>query len=122
MRIVYSKNEITGQAMYLRAQIYYARGLNYNALLKTDNQYEIKRAKELCETAVSSFPKSEGAINCQNLLNQIKIPTLNVQTEKINIPDQPFRSLVKYKNVNNLYLRIIKNKPGRNKKNRPVKL
>lgn len=105
---MYSKNTAAAQAMYLRAQMYYDRGEGYDALTKKDNQYEIKRAKELCETVINSFPKSEGAINCQNLLNQVKIPALNLETEKVNIPDQPFRSLVKYKNISTLYLRVVK--------------
>jgi hypothetical protein len=105
---IYSKNEAAAQAMYLRAQMYYTLGEEYNPIIKKENQYEIKRAKELCDIAINYFPKSEGGINCRNLLNQIKIPSLNIETEKVNIIDQPFRSLVKYKNIDVLYFRVIK--------------
>ncbi|MEP7164206.1 MAG: alpha-2-macroglobulin family protein [Ferruginibacter sp.] len=105
---IYIKNEAAAQAMYLRAQLYFTRGNEYDPVSKKETQYEIKRAKELCDIAINGFPKSEGAINCQNLLNMIKMPLLGFQTEKVNIPGQPFRSLVKYKNINTLHLRIIK--------------
>ena len=108
----FSKNPAAAQAMYLRAQLYFSRGSQYDPVSKKESQYEIKRAKEVCDLALNSFPGSEGAINCQNLLNQIKIPSLAFETEKVNVPGQPFRSLVKYKNINTLYLRIIKTSRG----------
>lgn len=104
----YASNAAAAQAMFLRAGIYFKNGQEYDPFTKTDNQYEIKRAKELCEAAVSKFPKSEGGINAQNLLNQILQPSLNLETEKVNVPGQPFRSLVKYKNVKTVFFRLVK--------------
>lgn len=104
----YASNAAAAQAMYLRAAIYFKNGQDYDPFTKTDNQYEIKRAKELSEAAVSKFPKSEGGINAQNLLNQILQPSLNLETEKVNVPGQPFRSLVKYKNVKTVFFRLVK--------------
>jgi uncharacterized protein YfaS (alpha-2-macroglobulin family) len=104
----YPNNEAAAQAMYLRAKIYFDKGQDYNAVTKTDNQYEIKRAKELCELAIKKYPKSEGGINAQNLLNSILQPSLSLETEKVNVPQQPFRTLVKYKNVPTVYFRLIK--------------
>ncbi|MEO6488887.1 MAG: alpha-2-macroglobulin family protein [Ferruginibacter sp.] len=103
-----SNNPAAAQTMYLRAQLYYSQGQKYDPHTHPENQYEIKRAKELCEVATSRFPASEGAINCQNLLAQIKVPLLNMESEIVNVPSQPFRSLVKYKNINVLYVRILK--------------
>ncbi|MBC7508743.1 MAG: alpha-2-macroglobulin, partial [Ferruginibacter sp.] len=91
-----------------RAQLYNERGQNFEPLTKTADQYEIKKAKELTELAVKKFPKSEGGINAQNLINQILKPALKLETEKVNVPDQPFRTLVSYKNTKAIYFRIIK--------------
>ncbi len=104
----FSGNEAAAQAMYLRAKIYYDKGQDFEPFTKTDNQYEIKRAKELCELAVKKYAKSEGGINAQNLLNSILQPSLSLETEKVNVPQQPFRTLVKYKNAKNIFFRIIK--------------
>ncbi|MFZ1784830.1 MAG: alpha-2-macroglobulin family protein [Ferruginibacter sp.] len=101
-------NPAMAQAMFLRGTIYYQRGLEYKPLTKTDPQYEIKRAKELFETIYSRFPKSEAGIQAKNSISQIEQPSLNLETEKVNIPLQPFRSLVSYKNIKTLYLRVIK--------------
>jgi uncharacterized protein YfaS (alpha-2-macroglobulin family) len=104
----YPNNPAIAQAMFLRGNIYLQRGQQYEALTKTENQYEIKRARELFETAYARFPKSEGGINAKNAVGQINQPSLNIETEKVNLPLQPFRSLVKYKNIKTLYLRVIK--------------
>lgn len=104
----YPGNPAIAQAMYLRGNIYLNRGSEYDPFTKTANQYEIKRAKELFEQVYAKFPKSEGGINAKNELMQIAIPSLNLQTEKVNQPNQPFRTLVKYKNIQTLYLRVIK--------------
>ncbi|MBP6025613.1 alpha-2-macroglobulin family protein [Ferruginibacter sp.] len=104
----YSNNPAAAQAGYLRAQIYYSRGQQFVPYTKTENQYEIKRAKELCEAIVKKFPKSEGGINCLNLISSINQPSLSIETEKVNTINDPFRTLVNYKNVPKLYFRIIK--------------
>ncbi len=104
----YADNEAAAQAMYLRAKIYYDNGQQFEPNGKTANQYEIKRAKELCEAAVKKFPKSEGGINSQNLIGTIIQPALSIETEKVNTLNEAFRTLVNYKNVPKVYFRIIK--------------
>ena len=109
IEVGYSTNPASAQAMYLRASIYYNKGNDRDE--ETNNNphhYEIKRAKELCDIAYSKFPKSEGGINAANLLQTILQPMLQMETERVNLPNQPFRSLVKYKNAPIVYFRIIK--------------
>jgi uncharacterized protein YfaS (alpha-2-macroglobulin family) len=104
----YPDNATAAQASYLKAALYNERGQQYDPFGKTDNQYEIKRAKEICEAVAKKFPKSEGGVSCLNLLSSITHPSLHVETEKVNLPGQPFRTLVNYKNIPKLYIRIIK--------------
>ena len=104
----FTGNAVAAQASYLRAKIYFDEGQNYDPFLKPANQYQIKKAKELCETVVAKFPKSEGGINCSNLINEILQPILSMETEKVNTPLQAFRSLIKYKNAGTVYFRLIK--------------
>jgi uncharacterized protein YfaS (alpha-2-macroglobulin family) len=108
MESMYSSNPLSTQATFLKAQLYFQQGQNYNALTRNENQYDVKKAVEFCEVAIHKYPNSVGALNAKNLLIQINQPSINLTTEKINIPNQPFRTLVQYKNVNTLYLRIIK--------------
>ena len=104
----YPDNPAAAQATYLRGQIYLQRGRGYEPFTKTDYQYEIKRAKELFEALYARFPKSEGGINARNSLMEIEQPSLSLETEKVNVPLQPFRTLVKYKNIKTVYLRVIR--------------
>ncbi|RYF89595.1 MAG: alpha-2-macroglobulin, partial [Chitinophagaceae bacterium] len=95
-------------AMHLRAQEYLQRGVNYHPLTSPANQFDIKKAKEIAELAIKTYPKSAGAIASQNLLAQIIRPALSLETEKVNIPGEAFRTLVRYKNSPVVYLRVIR--------------
>ena len=103
----YEKNPGIAQAMYLNAQAHFEKGTDFQPLTRIANQAEIKMAKEICEEAILKFPGTEGAIHCQNLLMQILQPSIQLETEKVNLPNLPFRTLVKYKNVKKIYFRII---------------
>ena len=104
----YPNSPWAAQAIFLKARMHYTNGQKYNPFTKKDPQFEIKKAKEFCEEAIGRFPKSSGAIHCRNLLATIKFPYIDFETEKVNVPGQPFKSLVKYKNVSNIYLRVIR--------------
>ncbi|MGC4103262.1 alpha-2-macroglobulin family protein [Ferruginibacter sp.] len=104
----FQDNPLVAQAVYSRALIYYRRGEQYEANTRPIHQYELKRAKELCDAAIKKFPKSEGAINCRNLVALITKPSLSIGTEEVNTINDPFRSLVRYKNISKVYFRIIK--------------
>lgn len=104
----YPNNPLIAEAMYLRASLYRERGGDYNPFTKKENQYEIKRAKELAEKTYAAFPKSVGGTQAANMIADIMAPSINIEMEKANIPGQAFRSLVKYRNVPKLYFRIIK--------------
>ena len=107
IEISYSNNAASAQAMFLRAQLYRTNGEKYHPLTHKENQFDIQKAKLLCDSAISRFPKATGALNCRNLLIEINDPSLTLTTEKVNVPGQPFRSLVKYKNVSTVYFRAI---------------
>ena len=102
------KNEASAQAAYLRAEILLQSGDNYSPFKETISQYDKVKAKQICEATFAKYPKSEGGIHCKNLLRQIEVPALQFTTEKVNVPNQAFRVLVQYKNVQNVYCRVVK--------------
>jgi uncharacterized protein YfaS (alpha-2-macroglobulin family) len=104
----YATSPTSAQASYLRAQILMQNGGEYNPLTNTTTQFDIVKAKQICEAAYAKFPKSEGGINCKNLVNQIERPSLHFITEKVNVNNQAFRALVQFKNVKNIYCRVVK--------------
>ncbi len=109
---IYSSNNNlpeAAQAGYLLAQWYNQKGSQYNAGTGNPEDRDlIVQAVRLLKEIIARFPQSEGGINAGNLLNEINRTTLNLQIEKVNIPEQPFRVLVQFKNFNNLHLRLIK--------------
>jgi uncharacterized protein YfaS (alpha-2-macroglobulin family) len=104
----YSSSPASAQAFYLHALIYSERGNTYDPATKPAPQFDLVKAKRICEEAYAKFPKSEGSINCKNLSNGIEQPSLTFQIEKVNLTAQPFRSFVEYKNTQKVYFRIVK--------------
>ncbi len=102
----YAANPLSAQATFLIAQLIYNKAIEANRN-KDSSDYTIIKAKEILNNIAHKFPKSEGGINAQNLLKTISHPFLNLTTEKINVPDQPFRTLVNYQNLNSVYFRLL---------------
>ena len=105
----YNNQPVTAQVWWMLAQFYFEQGSSYDeAKGKEELKYAYKTAKEICEKTIKDFPKTEGAANCSNLLNNILGKSLTLQTEKVNIPGEPFRTLVNFKNFLTCHFRIIK--------------
>ncbi len=104
----YPNNPAAAQADFLLTQEIYNIAITENSAQK---KYTIKYAKELLENIYKKFPESEGGINAKNLLNQILHKELNLTSEKVNVPGEPFRTLVSYKNISSINLRIIELSP-----------
>jgi uncharacterized protein YfaS (alpha-2-macroglobulin family) len=96
------------KAWHLLAFWYWQQGSRYEVLKTDSNRNAFIRAKEICDKVIAQPEKSEGKINCQDLLQMIIHKDLHLETEKINVPDQPFRTLVSYRNFSQLYFRVIK--------------
>ncbi|MCW8803574.1 MAG: MG2 domain-containing protein, partial [Ignavibacteriaceae bacterium] len=90
-----------------KAQYFYAEGTKYNASVSDEYKWELKKALEICNTAIEKYPDTFGAGECRWLQNAILQKALTFQTEYGNIPEQPFRALLNYKNVNKIFIRII---------------
>ena len=111
----YGQLPAASQAWYLIAAYYNEKAESYKPHGDTTHRFDRIKAKEICERLLQqkAMPagrqdSSEGKINAYNLLNSINSQSLQFTVEKVNIPGQAFRSLVNYKNISTLYLRIIK--------------
>ena len=110
----YPHNPVTEQASFLLAAYYEGLAATYNPLKDTTHRYARLKAKEILEKIVTNSSvntptkRNEGWTNSYNLLKEINRQHLEFSLEKINVPDQLFRSLIQYKNFTQLYLRMIK--------------
>ena len=67
-----------------------------------------KKAKALCEQAIAKFPKSQGAKNCENLINRIEEPQIEMELNQVQLPGEAIPAVLKYRNVTNPYYKIVK--------------
>src|SRR6187401_659560 len=96
------------QAWYLLAKEYNADADSYKPFGDTTQRYARVKAKEICEKVVTQKDSSEGKINCINLLKQIEAKELKFSLEKVNVPGKTFRSLIQYRNLDKVDLRLVK--------------
>jgi uncharacterized protein YfaS (alpha-2-macroglobulin family) len=104
----YGNIPAAAQAWYLLALEHNQKANDYKPHGDTTARFERIKAKEICETVAKLKDSSEGRLNCQNLLNQINAQSLHFSMEKVNVPGLPFRALVKYKNITDVWFRIIR--------------
>jgi uncharacterized protein YfaS (alpha-2-macroglobulin family) len=74
---------------------------------RAGKQEETNKALAIIDTAVARFPESLGAENCLVLKSQILEPALSMQMDEAVLPQKPILALVQYKNIEEVYYRII---------------
>ena len=67
-----------------------------------------KKAKAMCEEAIAKFPKSKGAKNCQNLINHIEEPQIDLSLNQVQLPNEAIPAVLEYRNTTAPYYRILK--------------
>ncbi len=103
----YPNEPAAAQAWFLQAQAYAEKASGYDPFKDTSNRFGYIPAKNICEKVMAQTTDSEGKSNCRALLQSIQQKQLNLQTEKVNVPGQPFRTLISFKNFTKAYFRII---------------
>jgi hypothetical protein len=104
----YGNAPAASQAWYLVAEWYEQNASRYKAYGDSTHRMARVKAKEILERILLQKDSSEGKINAFNLLQQVRQPSLEFQVEQVNIPEQPFRSLFTYRNLNRVYLRLVR--------------
>ncbi len=105
----YTDDPAAAQAWYLLAKIIADKATGYNPFGDTMYRYNYVAAKQMIEERLKAQPAaSEGNSNMQQLLKQIETKDLSSQVENVNVPNQPFRMYVQYKNTEVLYGRILR--------------
>lgn len=63
--------------------------------------------KEL-EALIKKFPGSEGAINAQQRIAELKSRSLSIKAEEVVLPNQASKVLLQYRNIDKVWIRILK--------------
>jgi hypothetical protein len=104
----YKKNPVAAEIYYELALLYDRLGNGYNPGISDDYKWHKKKAHELCREAINTYPGSIGAINCQALIHQIEARLLQLTLEKVTVKNEPARGLLNYRNMDKVYLKIVK--------------
>jgi uncharacterized protein YfaS (alpha-2-macroglobulin family) len=96
------------QAWYLQAQWYVTQAQQYDPQKGETNRDAYLKAMSICDKVLNQKDSSEGKLNCENLVREITRTELNLQTEKVNVPGQAFRTLLTWRNFTQLHFRVVK--------------
>lgn len=70
-------------------------------------QIDLIAIKNRLEKISATFPGSEAASRAAGILQQIHMVELQIQTEKVVLPDMPSLARIQIKNINTLYVKIV---------------
>ncbi len=91
-------------------EIAYHLGAAYRQLSEQPENAQsnlLQQAVAECESAMARHPKTYGAALCAQLVQQIKSPSLQVQVERVCLPDRPILLSVSFKNIRQLWVRVV---------------
>ncbi len=101
------KSEPEGEVSLLIAKMYFDIGCTYDPKISELHKWGKKKARVIINNIQNN--ENRQIINDSwVLLNNIDEKGLKVTIEKENIPDEPFRALVVYKNVDKIFVKIFK--------------
>ncbi len=102
------KNSAAAASVSVRiAQTWNQKAGEYNPLQSDELKWDRKKAFDICASVIKQFPGSAAAAEAYNLQQEIKTKEIEAEVEKVNLPGQPFRALVGYRNFSNLYWRVV---------------
>ncbi|WP_165823923.1 alpha-2-macroglobulin family protein [Pseudochryseolinea flava] len=99
---------IVGVVVYEKAQVYVGRSSQYKPLVSDEHKWDLRAAYNLCEEVKKRFPSSDGAILCEQLQESLLYKSIDAVIEENNIPEKPFRALIRYRNISALHYRLVK--------------
>ena len=104
----YRNTPISTEIDFRIAQYYQQKAYNYAENKEAKYQFLNTKALEVCDLAISKFPKSNGANKCLNLKNAILKPNIQLQNEGFIEVNKENKLLITYKNLDQVYFRVFK--------------
>lgn len=108
----YKAQKAAAEIYYPMAQWHYDKAAEYDPFAEANSpaataKTEYKKALEICYASSRQYAGTRGAKNCDALSRQINQKELSFQAEQANLPDQALRALVSYRNINQVYARVL---------------
>ncbi|MFK5856283.1 MAG: MG2 domain-containing protein, partial [Bacteroidota bacterium] len=99
---------------YDLATQYNSTGNNYDPEFDNEGKYDLAIADSICKQAIKLFPDVNGTNKCRNLIETINEIDFGFDISVAEMPNRPILSLVKFKNIDKLYFKIINGNPKSN--------
>lgn len=99
----YAKCDVGATINYEIANCIYQKAQDNQTIVK----FTIKEAIRICDETIKNYPNTEGAINCTALKTTINYKELSLTTEETVLPNEAFKVLVNYKNLNKVFFKIV---------------
>jgi len=103
----FSGSPSSAEVTYRIACVHREWAATYQHRIAEQYRWMNRTALELCEKAEKAFPGSYGAQECASLAGQIREKSMNFTNEYVNVPDKPFKALLRYKNVPKVFWRLV---------------
>ncbi len=104
----YRSHAISTEVLYELAALYEQRGNLYNPEISDVHKWDLQKAIEYCDAAVSQHPGSRGASLAENMKARLNMTSVSFITENVNPMGRVFRARVEYKNTTKLFCRVIR--------------
>ncbi|MBN2756054.1 MAG: hypothetical protein JXR51_02680 [Bacteroidales bacterium] len=110
LQFKYADKEEFAEISYYIADYYNKNSIKYNPEIENTKIFKNFKqiAYNLCENAIDKFPKSYGASMCMNLKYNILNANLSFKTEKVLSVGQNFSSLISYRNIDTVFIKVGK--------------
>ena len=104
----YDRHFVWGEISMAMADFYYEQGNKYRAGTAENHQWDLKKALQLCAQVIAREKDSYAAKRAQSLKKNIEISRLEATAEKVYLPQEPGLFLMKYRNTEKVYLKVVK--------------
>ncbi len=110
MITVFPRHESSAEVQYEKALVYTQRGRRYDPFSVNSEEYKLENTKamEVCKKTIYRFPNSLGAKYCSEIKKALEAPSVSVSINGVEVPQSPILATLKYKNLEELYFRIVK--------------
>lgn len=98
---------ISTEVAYAQANLLQQLASGYKAYEAEAHRWDFQKAMQVAQHAIKRFPKSDGAANCKIVQQSIKQQHLAIKTDQAVAPGNAALALVSYRNINQVYLKVI---------------
>jgi len=91
-----------------KAEVTYRLALHYFNRQLPGKDDRLRKTLQLCNEVLKSYPGTKATLFCQQLIDKIEEPLFSLTAEAIELPKQPFRVMIKWKNLQSVKLQLIK--------------